>query len=493
MAALENPVLVAVTALVDRLAQDQDHARKVPARPDRSLEELGIGSLRLVELIAELESAYGFQFRHDDIDVANFATLADVTNLVDRYLNSPGAWPPRTPPGGAAVPAPVSAAVPAPGGGLAGAGEGLPADFPALPADARLLLCTAKLRMTAADVGIATDLLRKKAVDCGRFLDLAAKHRVLNLVARSFARERLELTDIVPHWTMRSSYLYNRQRNLALVDELGVLLAEFASRGVNAVVRKGTYLTCRVYPDPALRFSADLDLYVADSDRVAFSRAMTDLGYQQGLPTENGRVMLPLDREEAIFSRLHEAALPPFRRLTSDPYVEIFTIDPSHNLMPPASHKSIPAADFLRRAHRETVAGEQAWVCSPEDTLLDLCVHLFREATSVCSIELNKDLCLIRFIDIVQWWRAAGGRLDTERFAGLAAQYDLVAENYYALHFTQLLYPGVVPPELLDRLRPDDLDYLDTYGFYEGLPGRWDVPFMERMFDPDHGAGITVG
>jgi Uncharacterised nucleotidyltransferase len=394
---------------------------------------------------------------------------------VNRYLDAP--------PAVATVPA-------APARDDTGA-AGEPA-YPMFSIEDALLMHTARLAMSRDDVRHARAILREPGLDWGRFLDLAARHRVISLVARSVARERLGPLDAVPYWTLRSSYLYNRHRNRALLDELAVLLAAFEAGGVRVVVRKGTYLAARVYPDLALRFMVDLDVYVPDSERVAFCALLAEYGYQQGMGNATGRVIEPLEREEAIFSRLHEAALPPFRRVTGDPYVEVFTIDPSHHLMPPAAHQTVPAADFLRRARREEVCGEPAWVCSPEDTLLDLGVHLYREATSVCSIEMGKDLCLIRFLDLVEWYRRSRDALDTDRLVALVEGYDLGPELYYALHFTDLLYPGELDPELLRRLRPADLGYLEEYGHLEGLPGTWKMDFFQRLFDPRHGAGITL-
>lgn len=474
MDAPDRHTLLAVAALVERVA-GHDGPGPAPADPAAPLVSLGVDSLRLVHLIAELETAFGVEIGYEDVDLRHFATLGGVCALVTRYLDAP--------PSVAVAPVRPEADEPEEIGG---------SGYPAFPLEGALLMHTAKLAMSAGDVRRAAAILRDPALDWGRFLDLATRHRVMNLVARSVERERLGLSDAVRYWTLRASYLYNRQRNRALLDELAVLLAAFEARGVDVVVRKGTYLAAQVYPDLALRFMVDLDVYVPDREREAFCATMAEYGYQQGMGNATGRVIEPLEREEAIFSRLHEAALPPFRRIAGGPYVEVFTIDPSHHLMPPAAHKNVPAADFLTRARREQVCGEPAWVCSPEDTLLDLGVHLYREATSVCSIEMGKDLCLIRFLDIVEWYRRTRDTVDADQVVALARRYDLGPELYYALHFTDLLYPGVLDPRLLDRLRPDDLAYLEEYGALEGLPGTWKMDFLQRLFDPMHGAGITL-
>lgn len=42
-----------------------------------------------------------------------------------------------------------------------------------------------------------------------------------------------------------------------------------------------------------------------------YHQLMTELGYRQGDESPNGRLIEPLARDEEIFSRLYESALPP--------------------------------------------------------------------------------------------------------------------------------------------------------------------------------------
>jgi acyl carrier protein len=55
-------------------------------RPDDELVEIGIDSLRLVELILDLEDAYQIVIPDEDMVPENFATVGAVAALVDRLL-----------------------------------------------------------------------------------------------------------------------------------------------------------------------------------------------------------------------------------------------------------------------------------------------------------------------------------------------------------------------------------------------------------------------
>jgi acyl carrier protein len=51
------------------------------------IDDLGMDSLDIMNLVAELENAFAIDFELDDIDPGKFATLDTVTALVERRVN----------------------------------------------------------------------------------------------------------------------------------------------------------------------------------------------------------------------------------------------------------------------------------------------------------------------------------------------------------------------------------------------------------------------
>lgn len=51
-----------------------------------SLKECGVDSLSLVVLIAEIESNYGFEFDESDLQPDKLNTLADLTEITEKYV-----------------------------------------------------------------------------------------------------------------------------------------------------------------------------------------------------------------------------------------------------------------------------------------------------------------------------------------------------------------------------------------------------------------------
>ena len=368
--------------------------------------------------------------------------------------------------------------------------------------DACLLAC-ARRRMDPSLVELVRDtLVRQEATfDWGRFLDQASRHRVIALTAANLDRYDLMLTDregvpVIPsqhRWLLDAAYLAVKRRNQAILEELGVITTALSEAGVRVVVRKGGYLTRALYGDVGVRRMSDMDLLVESGEAAAATRErLVELGYVQGDATRNGRRVQPLSRQSQLHWTLNLNSLPPFVRTTSDPYVEQLYIDVRTNLVTASAGVDVSTADIVRHARTIETDGRTMLAPSYEHGLLDLCLHLFREATTIYYIEAGKDLTLMKFCDVAEYLEWSAPHLDQAAFLEDARRYGVLGPVYFALHFTDALYPDVVPRSLLDACRPPDLAFLDEYGAEERQPNRWGGDFVSRLFDPAR-AGKRVG
>lgn len=237
----------------------------------------------------------------------------------------------------------------------------------------------------------------------------------------------------------------------------------------------------------------DFDVFLPDESLPAAAAVLDDLGYRQGRLSENRRVVRPLAREDELFWRLNVSALPAFSRPTSDPYVSVFSVDVRRNIVErPSGRPFVPMEELFARARPAIVAGEPVLVLAPEDQVIDLATHIFREATTLTPIAEGKDLCLYRFLDLLLVWRDAGAAVNVDELVDSIDRYQLHEDVYYALHFMDAIYPHVVEPSVLERIRPVDLGYLDCYGEWDRQPGRWLQPFLTRLFDSNRAASVTA-
>lgn len=353
-----------------------------------------------------------------------------------------------------------------------------------LPSHARLLLALARLRLDDGHLALVRSLADRPDLDWGAFTDAAARHKLLPLVGRHVHRHRLDRKGpgTFPYpWVFSGAYLANRERNHALSDEFGRIFREFGAAGIRYAVRKGFTLAEGEYGDPALRRMTDLDLLLDRADAARAREVLERLGYLQGNLAADGERVEPFSRETQVFWRLNLSQQLPYRKSGHRAAVPEFDVDLTHDIFQKKSGRTAPAAELLDRAVPRTVCGTDSWVPDPEDRLLDLCAHLHKEATSLFFIGENIDLQIAKFLDV----SLVVARLDEEgwkSFLTRVEQYDAGAIVYYTLHFVDRLYPDAVPAAVLDRLRPDDLGYLDEFGDLDGQRARWSLAFLPRLF-----------
>ena len=169
---------------------------------------------------------------------------------------------------------------------------------------------------------------------------------------------------------------------------LGEALRALDSASVRAVTLKGPILGERLYPDPRMRLSADLDLLVAAGDLDRAIAALKAIGY--GAAKESEARFLRKYHYHVILSR------------SCPPVIEL------HFRLSDRFGVEIAAEDFLSRArvYRRT-QGAVAHVLTPEDEMLYLCIHAaghgFIRLSWLCDIKL-----LLRQHTDLDWRTVAG-------------------------------------------------------------------------------------
>ncbi len=354
-----------------------------------------------------------------------------------------------------------------------------------------LLIASSRKEMTRERIDRCREIVTTHLaeLDWSYLLDQAQRHRVTATMGRNLAIANLFASEEVavrPREAYRAAYLYHRNRNRALYDELGALFALLEAHDITVAVRKGGYLADRVYGDIGLRPMADLDLLVprAVADRVV--SALTGFGYAIGHLTTDSRAVQPESRRAELFLRMHGNTLPSMIRPTSDPYVDAFVVDLCVDLFLPKSGCSVPAEDLLARAEQTELAGRPARVLDPEDMLMDVAAHLYKESTTLRYLRGGKHQRLRQYWDILEFVGWAGERLRWDVFLRRTRNYGAAVPMYFALAHADLLDPGRIPAATLAELRTlsgDDPRVLDEYGAIDlAEPLVWAEDFWTRMF-----------
>ena len=273
--------------------------------------------------------------------------------------------------------------------------------------DRILRLCARQGFLPAHQEAVA-DLCRRHAVDWDRLAGTAERHGVLPIVGANLRRcDRKVLR--LPEETagrLEMAIFENAAVRERDAERLAEGLARLRTVDLEAMLLKGTALTLSVYEEPWVVTSLDIDLSLRPGpgwekdkgDERKIRKALYTHGVECDLEAHHDVTMngvLPID-----FERIWREALPVKFR------------------------------------------GVDAWVMSPEDLLISLCINACRKRyfRLKALFDLNETL-------------RRGGPFDWTRLAALARQGRCEGIVYTALVAARETLGAEVPPEALDALK----------------------------------------
>ncbi|MGH7622854.1 MAG: nucleotidyltransferase domain-containing protein, partial [Gemmatimonadaceae bacterium] len=137
--------------------------------------------------------------------------------------------------------------------------------------------------------------------DWPRFVGLAERHAVLQLVSRQLAT--LEAGRIPEDVISRASEVarLGAVRGLQLTGQLVSIVQELDRRGIEAMPVKGPTLAALVYGDLSLRLYEDLDILVRLADVDAATKALRAMGYREARTFNDSRdALIPESHHQAF-------------------------------------------------------------------------------------------------------------------------------------------------------------------------------------------------
>ncbi|WP_141725162.1 nucleotidyltransferase domain-containing protein [Micromonospora pallida] len=318
-------------------------------------------------------------------------------------------------------------------------------------------------------------------LDWNQVLGMLTVHRVLGV-----AWHNVLLYAIERRQRLRSAYFLKSLRVSAAGQrlmageqtELTVQVQRALSdAGLRSAVLKGGAVAKMAYPDPSMRMFNDNDLLVDRERLPEVETVLRELGYVQGSWDYATASVRPAPRREALFLALHSHQTYSYMKPTPQAQaLECHRLDMHFSIDLMTGHRSDAAVSALLDSRIEI---DGMTTISATDMLVFTCLHFAREAVHRGEVLALKDLVLYKVVDILALLAA----YDMSDVPDRAAQLGFAREVYFALHHAADLFPGRVPADLLDRLRPDDLAYLDEVNDGHAVVHRWRTPMIQRMFD----------
>ena len=304
----------------------------------------------------------------------------------------------------------------------------------------RLLLLCARIELAPAGEQALRQLVSGE-LDWDQVVTGAVRHGIPSLIF--YHLQALGLQAAVPpqSWsTLKHAFQVARLLTMRQRFETGRLLDALRAASVPVIPLKGIVLRERVYPDPALRPSGDIDLLAPLAAVKLAERVLQTLGY---VPNETNH---PGDWYRPEYNH----HLVPYRMPGREVQVEIHW-----NLAPPAADFEIDIEGLWQRTAAGQVAGRPVRLLSPEDLLLHLGLHALnwqRQALAPSLIRLR------RLVDIAETTRHYGEQLDWDQVAERARVWGGQPSLYLALRVTCDLLDAKCPDHVLAASQPAGLD-----------------------------------
>lgn len=264
------------------------------------------------------------------------------------------------------------------------------------------------------------------------FFELAHAHGLAPLIFHNL--RTLNAAVNVPPGVWRqfeASYYSTLGDNLLLESELFQATEQLHRRQVDFLLLKGIVLGALLYPDPALRPSADLDILVPATQVASARQALEDLGY--GL--QPGR--------QLDFQLAHSYDLPYVRQTSSG---QGMLLELHWSLAEPELF-DLDIASLWPRAQAFEYNGHSLPSLSLEDILFHLAIH----------IRKHRYVGLRWLVDVSEMLRSFGAGLSWPYLLALAQRTGARTLLYMTLQLAHDVMDAPVPQQVLDTLRPSRL------------------------------------
>jgi Uncharacterised nucleotidyltransferase len=274
------------------------------------------------------------------------------------------------------------------------------------------------------------EIIGNSHLNWGEVLDQALRHKVLHLLTDTVAARNCWAS--LPRFLsehLRDLLRINRHR-LRLYREAAADVTEaLARRGLRVACTKGIALESTVYKGSGARYMVDIDFMIRPEDGEAATAVMQDLGYVPGYYDWRSGGIHTFTRRELIAYRLNPDHLPPFIRVIDDAIVPHLDADLACSLTWTQCEHQIDMADALSEVIHQPLPGladRMIPVLTPHYHFIFTILHLFREAWKDEWLDLEQDVNLIKFADVVRLWRAHQETLMAPDFRTLLEHWGIV-------------------------------------------------------------------
>lgn len=256
--------------------------------------------------------------------------------------------------------------------------------------------------------------------------------------------------------TLKTVYEHNSIKTDSFINALNLLKSVCTKLQFPYAFLKGAYLV-QLY-DRGLRTSNDIDILINPQHITELTDKLKMMGFKQGYV--RNEEFAPASRTEIISSRMNRGEIVPLVKEVNLPGMKYLEIDINFSLgFRPGVDEEI-VQTFLKRT--QPLILNTISTLDQTDFLMHLCAHLYKEATVLSWVELDRDVSLYKYCDIYLFLH----KFMNAEFAATLIQkindLGLNKECYFALSYAKQLF-GISSDNLnkvLTVIKPVDSSFM---------------------------------
>ena len=246
------------------------------------------------------------------------------------------------------------------------------------------------------------------------------------------------------------------------------LFADLAN--TDYAIIKGAVLSQRIYSNPAIRKSSDIDVLISP-DQIDNVKALLEKhGFKQG-KVRNGK-LTPYTRKELIYyaAFTHQAAS--FSKLTEDPLCPVINIDINTDIFWGESSQKADMDDYLSHTEETEVFGIKVKQLITIYDFIALCLHHYKDLNSLYLL-WQRGISLSAFCDIYYYLNNVS--IGSRELRRICNQLNVTEYVYYCVFQTAILFESDILNEYLNALsKPSCAGIVNRIGLsekeYKNLP-----------------------
>lgn len=345
------------------------------------------------------------------------------------------------------------------------------------PHEKLILLCSRAEQSAEVDEYIQT-LILDPMMNWDMFLGVLLNNRVNGVVYNKLVQFKK-----IPNYILfYLKTIYNEQAMQVKrhIQEIQTVNNALEDADIHYAFLKGAYMNTFVYK-LGERSSNDTDIMVWPEDLNKCGKILEDMGYKQGL-VKDGEFKVA-SRSDILFAKMNTYEIVPYVKQIEDSHFPYHIVDINFKLS--NDEKKGVSNKILETVQDTENEKYRLRIMSDENFLLYLCIHLYREAIMVMKIMSGADLTLYKFMDVHFFIFNRKDSLDWDLMYYEAKTLGRLEDVYYTLYYVEELYPGTITEKLLEKFKPENVDFLNEYKGRDNTDEtyKWNISFKERALN----------